>query len=674
MNFVVRESNCFVPGCINSSTSDSGKLFFPLPRETSARSNWCVTVGLSPSSTHGTSYCCEDHFNLEEDVENWEQYATWKHEELKTLCVRLKKDAIPHLNLQDLGRSEFKSINPWRSNEDSPSVIHSEEEYTINLQDAIPKMGRNDICDYALSASSSSSGKYGSSSNVAARSEVNEDEPTFAGGNHSSEKIQEIPSGTLVDLHNRIKTEADTDDKDFVNALHTSIEIKEEDPLEWQEYPSIPETQDSQHLLNYFTRNAASYGHISSTEIRSMENDPLFNKIFFRITEDTAFLESGGMTPSGEVRKTFLNATIDEITHITTGKNGKGDNHKDLEQAIYVKSDREGTTHDTGKQLNYNHSSASISNENHLKEHIYTHTGGKPFICNHCSASFTTKSHFKRHMRTHPGEKPFSCNHCSSSFTRKCSLKIHMRVHTGEKPFSCNHCHACFAQKSLLRVHMRIHTGEKPFSCSHCSSSFTQISTLQNHIRTHTGEKPFNCNHCSAAFTTKSQLTVHMRTHTGEKPFSCSHCSSSFTQISTLQNHIRTHTGEKPFNCNHCSAAFTTKSQLTVHMRTHTGEKPFKCNHCSASFAKKAYLTGHMHVHTGEKPYRCSHCLSSFAEKSKLKAHMFTHTGEKPFSCSHCSSSFTQMSTLQSQIRTHTPARNHSIAIIALQHLQQNPN
>lgn len=64
MNSVVRESNCFVPGCINSSTSDSGKLFFPLPRETSARSNWCVTVGLSPSSTHSTSHCCEDHFNV----------------------------------------------------------------------------------------------------------------------------------------------------------------------------------------------------------------------------------------------------------------------------------------------------------------------------------------------------------------------------------------------------------------------------------------------------------------------------------------------------------------------------------------------------------------------------------------------------------------------------------
>nr|XP_049693042.1 uncharacterized protein LOC126053858 [Helicoverpa armigera] len=75
---------CFVPACKNSSR-DTQKAFFAVP--SSAKQEWCHAVGIACPKR--VIYICEDHLNLQEDVENYRYWITMK--------VRPKlKSRLPH--------------------------------------------------------------------------------------------------------------------------------------------------------------------------------------------------------------------------------------------------------------------------------------------------------------------------------------------------------------------------------------------------------------------------------------------------------------------------------------------------------------------------------------------------------------------------------------------------
>nr|XP_049696795.1 uncharacterized protein LOC126054614 [Helicoverpa armigera] len=75
---------CFVPACKNSSR-DTQKAFFAVP--SSAKQEWCHAVGIACPKR--VIYICEDHLNLQDDVENYRYWITMK--------VRPKlKSRLPH--------------------------------------------------------------------------------------------------------------------------------------------------------------------------------------------------------------------------------------------------------------------------------------------------------------------------------------------------------------------------------------------------------------------------------------------------------------------------------------------------------------------------------------------------------------------------------------------------
>ncbi|XP_031337371.1 uncharacterized protein LOC116166535 [Photinus pyralis] len=91
--------SCVVPMCTNSVRSTPNKIFFSLPKREDVRRKWCKamkrdTTKNAPLSSISGSNICEDHFNLEEDLDNY-----WQFKLMKNVRPRLKKGVVPHLFL-----------------------------------------------------------------------------------------------------------------------------------------------------------------------------------------------------------------------------------------------------------------------------------------------------------------------------------------------------------------------------------------------------------------------------------------------------------------------------------------------------------------------------------------------------------------------------------------------
>ncbi|XP_033228718.1 uncharacterized protein LOC117180364 isoform X2 [Belonocnema kinseyi] len=84
---------CFVPGCENRSRGKS-RLFFGIPRDPVLKNAWYTKVGYPKECARKASaICCEDHFDLPEDMENYMRYRFVGGNK------RLKKGVLPRFNL-----------------------------------------------------------------------------------------------------------------------------------------------------------------------------------------------------------------------------------------------------------------------------------------------------------------------------------------------------------------------------------------------------------------------------------------------------------------------------------------------------------------------------------------------------------------------------------------------
>ncbi|GBM33434.1 hypothetical protein AVEN_55765-2 [Araneus ventricosus] len=89
---------CLVPCCTNTTITAPDKIFLCVPNDRSKRNAWTKAMkrdnkknpALSTKSTH---WCCEDHFSLEEDMENYWQWKLTGN----VKRYKLKDGVVPHL-------------------------------------------------------------------------------------------------------------------------------------------------------------------------------------------------------------------------------------------------------------------------------------------------------------------------------------------------------------------------------------------------------------------------------------------------------------------------------------------------------------------------------------------------------------------------------------------------
>ncbi|KAF5298721.1 hypothetical protein FQR65_LT09590 [Abscondita terminalis] len=82
---------CFVPGCKNTSISAPQKLFLSVPKDYSRKVKWFKAARRDVPKSKSMFFCCEDHFKLEEDMENYIRH------KLIGGKIILKSGVIPHL-------------------------------------------------------------------------------------------------------------------------------------------------------------------------------------------------------------------------------------------------------------------------------------------------------------------------------------------------------------------------------------------------------------------------------------------------------------------------------------------------------------------------------------------------------------------------------------------------
>ncbi|KAG5869790.1 hypothetical protein JTB14_029580 [Gonioctena quinquepunctata] len=92
---------CIVPKCNNTTKTTPQKVFFLVPRNANIRIKWCKAIKRDEFTNQKLSatsclYCCEDHFDLEEDTENFIQYQIMSKQQGVPVTLRLRKGVLPH--------------------------------------------------------------------------------------------------------------------------------------------------------------------------------------------------------------------------------------------------------------------------------------------------------------------------------------------------------------------------------------------------------------------------------------------------------------------------------------------------------------------------------------------------------------------------------------------------
>ncbi|XP_046959887.1 uncharacterized protein LOC124529968 [Vanessa cardui] len=83
--------SCVVPKCVNTTINSPEKLFFIVPKDIEMRKKWIKAMRrLDPFGDKSTVYCCEDHFDIENDMENYTKY------KLVGGRIKLKQGIVPH--------------------------------------------------------------------------------------------------------------------------------------------------------------------------------------------------------------------------------------------------------------------------------------------------------------------------------------------------------------------------------------------------------------------------------------------------------------------------------------------------------------------------------------------------------------------------------------------------
>ncbi|XP_032520720.2 uncharacterized protein LOC116772598 [Danaus plexippus] len=130
-----RYKYCIVPTCKNTTSKTPHKLFFTVPVGEEIRRAWCLAAGRVPGvhktlSSKCCRFICEDHFDLENDMEN---YVKWKLVGVGKLI--LKRGVLPHKFICQSERKEAeKNYIPPKLKKDNTEYRKKDKKHLKNEQ------------------------------------------------------------------------------------------------------------------------------------------------------------------------------------------------------------------------------------------------------------------------------------------------------------------------------------------------------------------------------------------------------------------------------------------------------------------------------------------------------------------------------------------------------------
>lgn len=134
--------NCIVPNCNNTTIVTPGKEFLRVPENELKRKSWCDSIGICPKKLRLSCYCCEDHFNLKEDLENYMEY------KLTGCRKRLKNNVVPRYFENILKNTTCKKDDLFQPKKVNNS-FKNDFFYPENMDDSVCKnFEKTPLCIY----------------------------------------------------------------------------------------------------------------------------------------------------------------------------------------------------------------------------------------------------------------------------------------------------------------------------------------------------------------------------------------------------------------------------------------------------------------------------------------------------------------------------------------------
>ncbi|KAJ8708159.1 hypothetical protein PYW08_010525 [Mythimna loreyi] len=703
---------CLVSECKNTSVKTPEKLWIQVPTDLKMRNTWLKLARRDPKSlsTKTKYYFCEDHFDLENDMENYIQLKIMG----SVKRIRMRPNCIPsRFDCQPGRKRTFTESEPRAAfmKRQRLSIIKEIEETTIN-----------ETCDTPLSSSSGQGPLHRfpdpKTEDLESIQKFSEwkavlDGPTQERGDkyiynhirlcnkHFLESYQ-LPSRRLTKNAvptlnlNKVVRVTEQPSTSAIGILDTDEYSTMESAVPSEPSRSATPVQPSDIDMNQTTQSAVTLG--PSTSVTPVRPRRFIKMDSFKLKLKNVLHSSkfcGICLDSNESMNSIdeeLEIIASERTHATRVRGlvdvvFKKANYslassnicnscleKLIQSYIFVETAKE-TSQIFG---NYVNDLFSISN-NIFNQLLESKTEIKNIVIELDSKSRdslvvedepTLDTDQNNEMLEEQNDSTLvrntvRCDNCSLRLPSNKTLEIHKMKCKGQKEHlkahreshykvKCKFCHKLIVKSELLD-HYKTDHEESLLKCLKCEL-FYPLHTHQSHTEVcrQIKEDKQQCSMCLKTFT-ENELKSHIC------KYSCPECTEvpcmHYKYLKSYREQILNNADKT--KCVDCDYVCKSKEALLEHInRDHLNHHPYTCDKCGKQFYSKIVLGAHI-LRLHEDSFVCQFCDSEFRNINNYEIHVESCEDiKREFACENCPASFDFLDNLTNHMK-----RRHSTNI-----------